>query len=381
MKFHVESEADPALHDLARDELRKLQAGDPRNLALWQEFRAKSQHAFDNLYRRLDVRFDYTHGESFYNDRLQPLVERLLEAGIAEPSEGAVVIFFRAPDGSDELPPYLIRKKDGAALYATSDIATIEHRLETWSPSRIIYVTDTRQQLHFQQLFAVARRLGVTTRLDHCWFGVMTLPDGMFSTRKGNVIPLDDLLDEAERRARATLLERSSHSDEPFSDPELDDLGRIIGLGAVKYADLSRDPRSDVVFSFDRMLSLDGNTAPYLQYTGARTASLRRKAADLGWVADGSTLRLVAPEERDLLLHATGFGRAISDAWEHGKPSILASWLFELAGKYHSFYTACPVLRADEPAILLSRLNLSELVGRSLVQGLRLLGMETPNRM
>jgi arginyl-tRNA synthetase len=381
VKFHAEAEADPALADLARDELRKLQAGDPANRALWELFRAKSQHAFDDIYGRLDVRFDHTHGESFYNDGLQALVDDLLLSGVAEMSEGAAVIFFRAEDGSDVLPPFLIRKKDGAALYATTDIATIRYRMATWAPARVIYVTDTRQQLHFQQLFAVAKRLSVPCRLDHCWFGVMTLPDGMFSTRKGNVIRLDELLDEAERRARATLGERVAAGGDGFSDEELTHLARVIGIGAVKYADLSRDPRSDIVFSFERMLSLEGNTAPYLQYTGARTTSLRKKAAEQGVEPDLTTLRVETAEERDLLLHAFGLGSAATGAWEQGKPSILATWLYELAGRYHRFYNACPVLRAEDPALVRSRLNLSVLVRRSLEQGLDLLGIQVPDRM
>ncbi len=380
--FVRKEKEDPSYSELARAELVKLQAGDPDNLALWRMMIATSQSAFDSVYERLGVHFDVTYGESHYNDMLQPLIDELLQRGVAELSEGAAVIFFRDESGEDTLPPFLIRKSDGAALYATSDLATVRFRQQTWDPSRVIYVTDTRQQGHFKQVFAGARLMGIDTRLDHVWFGMMTLPEGAFSTRDGNAPPLHELLDEAERRARAQQEERLAQLGETWPDEELDALARIIGIGGVKYSDLSNNPQTNIVFSFDKMLSLEGNTAVYLQYTSARTHSLSRKASEAGAPEpDGTSLELVEPQERELLLHALDFGRAVRGAWDQGKPNVLATFLYELASRYHSFYQACPVLKADDPTVVVSRLNLNLLTRKVLTTGLGLLGIDAPERM
>jgi len=382
VRFHKEAETSPELHDAAREELRKLQKGDSANFELWTLFRRSSRAAFDRLYDRLGVVFDVTHGESHYKDDLGPLVDDLLERGIAEHSEGAVCVFFRDEDGEDTMTPFLVQKKDGAHLYATTDLATVQFREREWSPVRMIYVTGGPQQLHFRQVFETSRRMGVTTDMEHVWFGMMSLPEGAFSTRKGNVILLDDLLDEAESRARALQVERLEGRGETWPDDELDGLARTLGLGAVKYADLSNNPQTNVVFSFDRMLSFEGNTAPYLQYTSARTNSLERKAADKGLPeADGSTFVAAHEADRELLLHTLDLGRRVSQAFDEGKPSFLATYLHELATKYHHWYAACPVIQADDEAVSRSRLNLNLLARRTLVLGLDLLGIGVPERM
>ena len=381
VKFHKEAAEDETLHEYSRDELRKLQSGDAENFELWQLFRSSSQDAFDSIYERLDVHFDVTYGESHYNDRLAPLVQRLLDQGIAEHSDGAVCVFFRDEQGEDEMTPFLIRKKDGASLYATTDIATIELRLEEFSADRMIYVTDVRQKLHFAQLFATARKMGVSASFDHLGFGMMTLPEGTFSTRQGNVIRLDELLDEAERRARATQQVRIRERGEEWSEEELAELATTVGLGALKYADLSNNPQSNIVFSFDKMLSFEGNTAPYLQYTSARTYSLLRKASEQGHEPDQTTFVGAEDADRDLLLHLVDLGRMVRLAFDEGKPNLLATWLYELATRYHSWYASCPVLRAEEPALVTSRLNLTLLCQRSLAMGLDLLGIRAPSRM
>ncbi len=381
VKFHKEAAENEVLHDCSRDELRKLQEGDSENFALWQLFRSSSQDAFDSIYERLDVHFDVTYGESHYNDRLGPLVERLIDQGIAEHSDGAVCVFFRGPEGEDEMTPFLIRKKDGASLYATTDLATVELRLEEFAAERMIYVTDVRQKLHFAQLFATAAKMGIEVEFDHLGFGMMTLPEGAFSTRQGNVIRLDELLDEAERRARATQEQRILERGEEWSEEELTELASTVGLGALKYADLSNNPQSNIVFSFDKMLSFEGNTAPYLQYTSARTYSLLRKAAAQGHEPDHRTFVAAEDADRDLLLHLVDFGRIVGLAFDEGKPSLLATWLYELATRYHSWYASCPVLRAGDSALLVSRLNLTLLCQRSLATGLDLLGIRAPSRM
>ena len=374
-------DADDHMKEAARAELARLQAGDPTNHALWARFRADSQHVFDTVYERLGVHFDVTYGESHYHDRLAPLVDELVARGLARESEGALCVFFpgEGEDAEDALPPYLIRKKDGAFLYATTDLATVRFREETWRPDRVIYVTDLRQRLHFQQLFACARTLGVTTRLDHVWFGLMKLPEGAISTRKGNVIALKDLLDEGQRRARESATGRER--DVPLTEAELDALGEMVGLGAIKYADLSNNPQTDVVFDFDTMLALNGDTAVYLQYTSARTHSVARKTAAQGVPpADGVTIALDSEHERDLLLHLLEFGTWVRAAWESGRPSDLAHYLYKLADKYHRFYQACPILKS-EGALQRSRQNLNLLTQRTLVQGLDLLGIGAPERM
>ena len=381
VKFHHEASEHEALHDRSRDELRKLQAGDDANFTLWQLFRRSSQAAFDSIYDRLGVQFDVTYGESHYNDRLVPLVDRLLDQGIAEHSDGAVCVFFRDEHGEDEMTPFLIRKKDGAALYATTDLATVELRIEEFAADRMIYVTDHRQKLHFTQVFATARKMGIEAEFFHLGFGMMTLPEGAFSTRQGNVIRLDELLDEAERRARATQARRIAERGEEWSEDELSELASTVGLGALKYADLSNNPQSNIVFSFDKMLSFEGNTAPYLQYTSARTFSLLRKAAAQEHEPDQRTFVAAEAADRDLLLHLVDFGRIVALAFDEAKPNVLATWLYELATRYHSWYASCPVLRAGEPALLASRLNLTLLCQRSLATGLDLLGIRAPTRM
>ncbi|MCB9537098.1 MAG: arginine--tRNA ligase [Myxococcales bacterium] len=381
VKFHQASALDDALNDAARAELAKLQAGDPTNRALWAKFRDDSQHAFDTVYDRLGVRFDETLGESFYHEMLAPLVDDLVARGLAERSEGAMCVFFRDAAGEDTLPPFLVQKKDGAFLYATTDLATIRYRKERWDPVRVVYVTDLRQRLHFQQLFATAAKMGIDTRLDHVWFGLMKLPEGSFSTRKGNVIALKTLLDEGEARARAVLEARNAEQDDALSDAEMDALAPMIGLGAIKYADLSNHPQTDVVFEFDKMLALNGDTAVYLQYTSARTHAVQRKADAAGAPTPADhPVHLEAPEERDLLLHLLDFGAAVHGAWENGRPSDVAHYLYQLATRYHRFYAKCPILKA-EGALQASRLSLNALTQRTLTTGLDLLGIDAPTRM
>jgi arginyl-tRNA synthetase len=382
IRFQTEAKEDPELADAARAELAKLQTGDERNVGLWEKFREVSKGGFDAMYDRLGVHFDVTYGESHYNDALQPLVERLLALGIAEVSDGAVCVFFRDEAGEDTMTPFLVRKKDGAALYATSDLATVEFRVSTWNPARIIYVTDHRQKLHFEQLFTTCKKLGIETEFVHVGFGIMSSPEGALSTRAGNSIPLDQLLDEAHNRARNMLIGRMAGGGESYDPAELDALAEILGIGAIKYADLSNNPSSNIVFSWDRMLAFEGNTAPYLQYTSARTHSLQRRSKERGLASpDGRTLKVVHDAERELLLHLLDFGRSLRQGFDAGKPSTLATYLYDLASRYHSWYQACPVLKAEDEELVKSRLNLNLLTQVTLVTGLDLLGIKAPTRM
>ncbi len=360
--------------DDCRAELVRLQRGHPETRALWQRFVEISLREFNRIYDRLDVRFDLYRGESHYRDKLERVVTDLEQRGLAQPSEGATVVSLE----DEGLPVCIVRKSDGGFVYATTDIATVRGRVEEFQPERIVYITDERQQLHFRQFFAVCRKLGLETRLDHVWFGLMRLPEGTFSTRQGNVIKLEALLDEAERRALEII--RASSPDMPGEQQR--SLARDIGIGAVKYADLSHDPRNLIVFSWDRALALDGNSGPYLQYAHARIRSLldKYRAAFPGRDPVAAPLRLREDVERQLALHLLRFGEVVVRAAEAYKPSLLADYLYALAQLYSSFYQRYPILKA-EPEIRDSRAGLCVLVARTLRQGLSLLGIATPERI
>ncbi len=368
----AETEATPLLKE-ARAELVKLQQGDAENRALWQKFVDVSLHEFEKIYKRLGVSFDVVLGESFYNDRLEGTVGILLQRNIAEESRGAIAIFFRKPDGSDELPPFLVRKGDGGFNYGTTDVAGLIYRIERWHPAQIVIVTDERQQLHFKQLFATAHRLGLDAdcKLVHVPFGLMRLPEGTISTREGKLIHLEQLLDEAERRA----LEVARAHSEGLDEAELREVARVVGIGAVKYNDLSKDRTTTVTFTWDKALSLTGNTAPYLQYAYARIRSILRKA-------DGAAVGPVgalAPVERRLLLALAGFEEAVLQV-ARTRPHTLCEYLFDLATVFSTFYSEQPVLKA-EPAERASRLELCRLTAETLRRGLDVLGIEVLERM
>jgi arginyl-tRNA synthetase len=368
---------DPAAAAQAREELAKLQKGDPDNLALWQEFMAVSRHAFEHIYARLNVQFDHWRGESFYNPMLPGVVQELQDKGLARPSEGAVCIFY---DDDPELAgtPFLIQKQDGASLYATTDLATVKYRAETFHPDRIIYVTDSRQQLHFKQLFAAARRWGYTMALEHVWFGTILGEDGKpIKTRAGEPIKLEALLDEAEERARTIVRDKNPS----LSEEEQDHIARVVGIGAVKYADLMQNRTADYRFSWDKMLALDGNTAPYLQYVYARIRSIFRRGELEDWRPQpGMKVRLLAPEEQDLAKQMIRWGDTLLEVERTYKPNILAAFLYDLATKFNLFYQAHVVLKAPADARP-TRLLLCDLTARYLRKGLELLGIETLEAM
>lgn len=371
---YEQSEKDPAWLEQARQELAKLQKGDSANLALWRQFVELSMAEFNRIYQRLDISFDLTRGESFYNDRLQGIVDLLYKHNLAEVSEGAVIV--RLDD--EKLPISIVQKKDGAFNYATTDLATVQSRIEEFHPDSIIYVTDERQRLHFQQFFTIARKLGWTTHLNHCWFGLMRLPEGTFSTRQGNVIKLELLLDEAEKRALDIVRQQS-----PELPPDQQErIAKAVGLGAVKYSDLSQNPQSLVTFSWDKALSLEGNSAPYLQYAYARIASVldkyKERFPDDRWL--DYPIRLSEPLERRLALHLSRFAEAVSAAAAYFRPNMLADYLYNLAQLYSTFYQNLPFLKA-ESGVRESRLRLCDLAARTLRQGLSLLGIETPERL
>ncbi|MEO6953974.1 MAG: arginine--tRNA ligase [Polyangia bacterium] len=368
--------APPILKE-ARAELVLLQRGDPDNVALWTRFVDVSLREFERVYERLGVTFDVMLGESFYNDRLVPTLELMIERGIAEESRGAFIVTFDKVRDGAELPPFLVRKADGGFLYGTTDVAGVLYRIEKWKPSRIIIVTDERQQLHFKQLFATARRLDVDVSLEHVWFGLMRLAEGTISTRDGNVISLEALLDEAVRRARVAAAE---HNPE-LTSVELDEVARVVGIGAVKYNDLSRDRQTMVTFTWDKALSLTGNTAPYLQYAYARMQSILRKAEAEHGARPGSLGDVaLGPAERRLLVELHFYDQAVEEVGRTARPHVLSDYLFNVASAFSTFYAETPVLKA-EARERTARLALCDLTARTLRHGLDLLGIQTLDRM
>lgn len=374
VKSYEQSKNDEAWLNQARAELVKLQQGDKENRALWEQFVQLSLGEFEKIYKRLDVRFDLHRGESFYNERLAGVVERLQSLGLAEVSEGALVVKL----DEEKLPLCIVRKSDGGFNYTTTDLATVLNRAEEFAPDVVIYVTDERQQLHFKQFFAVAKKLGVNTKLVHVWFGLMRLPDATFSTRQGNVIKLERLLDEAESRAFDIVREGSPQMDAATQR----EVACAVGIGAVKYADLSQNPQSLVTFTWDKAMALDGNSAPYLQYAHARIASVRDKYRDQ--FPDGrpedAPIVLGEPIERRLAVHLARFPDIVIRAMASYKPNVLCEYLFEVAQIYSTFYQTVPFLKA-ETGVRESRVRLCDITARVLKTGLSLLGIEAPDRI
>lgn len=383
------SEKDESVAKAARLETAKLHEGDPENLALWKTFMPWCLEDLGRIYERLGIRFDVQFGESFYQPMLADVVRELIEQGIAEESMGAICVFFRDPAGKlddagkpiDRLPPTIIRKADGAFTYATSDLATIRFRAREFRPDLVVYVVDDRQSLHFQQLFDIAARWGIDAgELRHIAFGKITGKDGRpFKTREGGTVGLEPLLDEAVARARRIVDENSSEL--PESDRER--IAEVVGIGAVKYADLSQNRTSDYIFDWDKMISLQGNTAAYLQYAYARNRSIFRKGGidPAGLAADPPRILLGHPSERALALALLRLPESVALSAADFRPNVLTNYLFELANTYSAFFRDCPVLKAETQALRQSRLGLCEWTARTLRHGLELLGIDAVERM
>ena len=371
---NARSTSDPAVREACRQELVKLQSGDKENTGIWNECVALSMQDFEHVYELLDIHYDIQCGESFYDDRLAGVVDRLLKSKIAEVSEGAVVVFFRGvPELADK--PCIIRKSDGGFNYATSDIATVEYRINELTRDTLWYVVGAPQTLHFRQIFEIARREGYKADFRHIPFGNVLGEDRkLMKTRSGENVPLRQLLEEACVRARKIVEEKNPG----LTDAEKIDIARTIGIGAVKYADLSQYRMTDYIFSWDKMLALQGNTAPYLQNAYVRIRSIFRKAGESAPKTDKFVLNESA--EITLAKRLCQFAEIVPQVLNDFRPNILANYLFELADGFHAFYEACPVLRSDEP-VRGSRLALCDLTGRILQRGLDLLGIKVPEKM
>ncbi len=379
-----ENTADP-IDEAARQETAKLHAGDPENVELWKQFMPWCMEEIERVYRRLDVRFDHTLGESFYNPMLADVVRDLESRRIAQTSDGAVVIFF----GEGEPPARIM--KDGAFTYTTTDLATIRYRVEHWKPNAILYVVDARQALHFKNLFEAARRAAYSDAvLEHISFGsVLGADKRPIKTREGGAVELGTLLDEAvERGARAyeqTRAERKARGEDvpELSDEERRQIAEVVGLGAVKYADLSQNRTSDYVFTWDKMLAMDGNTATYMQYAYARIRSIFRKGNEdpVKYRANPPPVSLNQPQERALVLQLLRFEEALAAAAAEYKPNFITAYLWDLAKAYNVFYQNCHVLNAETADLRQSRLLLCDLTARVIQQSLALLGIKTVERM
>jgi len=371
---NARSTSDPAVREACRQELVKLQSGDKENTGIWNECVALSMQDFEHVYELLDIHYDIQCGESFYDDRLAGVVDRLLKSKIAEVSEGAVVVFFRGvPELADK--PCIIRKSDGGFNYATSDIATVEYRINELTRDTLWYVVGAPQTLHFRQIFEIARREGYKADFRHIPFGnVLGENRKLMKTRSGENVPLRQLLEEACVRARKIVEEKNPG----LTEAEKIDIARTIGIGAVKYADLSQYRMTDYIFSWDKMLALQGNTAPYLQNAYVRIRSIFRKAGESAPKTDKFVLNESA--EITLAKRLCQFAEIVPQVLNDFRPNILANYLFELADGFHAFYEACPVLRSDEP-VRGSRLALCDLTGRILQRGLDLLGIKVPEKM
>jgi len=381
-KLSLLAAAHPSIGDAVLAETAQLHSGDPENRRLWEEFLPYCREDMQRLYRRLKITFDHELGESFYHDRLPGTVADLVQRGLARESEGAMCVFL---DGFET--PMIIRKKDGAFLYATTDLATIQYRAETWHPDVVLYVVDHRQSEHFSKLFATAKLWGFgNIDLRHISFGTVLGDDGKpYKTRSGDTVGLEGLLDEGVQKALVVV---STNDDRKpagpeFSADERQKIASVVGIAALKYADLSQNRTSDYIFSYDKMLALDGNTAASMQYFYARVQGIFRKAdcdpAELRRTP--GEIQLTHPSERALALGLLRLSEAIDESLEDFRPNLITSYLYELTRTFSVFYESCSVKDAESDALRTSRLRLCDLAGRVIRQGLELLGIQVVDRM
>jgi arginyl-tRNA synthetase len=373
----------PEFADRARELVVELQAGDEKCLALWNRFNDISLSHCQQVYDLLGVKLSMADvkGESAYNDDLPGIVEALREKGLLTEDNGAQCVFLEEFKNAEGNPlPVIVQKAGGGYLYATTDLAAMRYRSQQLHADRALYFVDQRQALHFQMAFEVARRAGFVhpeMQLEHMGFGTMNGPDGRpFKTRDGGTVKLIDLLIEAEERAYNLV--KGKNPD--LSEDEQRQIGRAVGISAVKYADLSKHRTSDYSFNFELMLSFEGNTAPYLLYAYTRVASVFRKLGKSFDQIEGQ-LNLQAPQEIELGAKLAQFSEVLNGVADKGVPHLLCAYLYDLAGLFSSFYEHCPILTAEDPATQQSRLRLAALTGRTLKQGLQLLGLETLERM
>lgn len=388
---------DDPLKKACQEETAKLHAGDPENVALWKQFMPACLEMLRPIYERLDVKIDHALGESFYNPMLPGVVDDMLAKGIAFESKGAVVIPNAkgiVPQSEEEQkkeePPAIVRKRDGAFTYTTTDLATIKHRVETWKPDAMLYVVGAPQALHFKTLFAQAKRWGYSCETEHVQFGSMLGKDRKkFATSKGGTIELMDLLDDAAKCGltgyEESVEDRRAHGHKVYeaSDAEKREIAEVVGVGAVKYADLSQHRTTDYVFDLDKMTATVGNTATYMQYAYARCRNIFREGDvdEAAFRANLPAFVVSHDTERALALQLLRFPEAVDAAAAEYIPHLLTGYLWDLSKGFSSFYDSCKVLKAETPELRASRLLLVDLVGRTIKQALHLLGIRVVERM
>jgi len=406
VKFHEEVEQDKSIEEKGREEFKKLEEGNEENLSLWKWFNEMSLEDLEKIYEKLGVHFDEYIGESFFKDKMKAVIDEGKEKGVfTEGDGGALIVKFK----DDKYPPYMIRKSDGSTLYSTRDLTSLEYRIKRWQPAQLVYVVDTAQNLHFNQLFETARLMGFDdVKMVHTSFGRMHLPDRSMSTRKGNVVLLEEVLKECFERAGKIVQEKSKD----LKKKEREEVIKKIAIGAIKYNILSQNRSTDITFDWDKMLSIEGNSAPYLQYCVARAQSILNKydemarngkkpeskkepvieddvnkqvdifeALDKTQDYNDNFKPLEHPLEMAVARLLIKFQEYLVLAAEEYKPNLLSNYLYDLAQRFNGFYNSVSVLQADSKQVRLVRLNLTKAVARVLKEGLAILGIEVPERM
>jgi len=374
VKFDQEAERNPALRDEARGWALRLERDDPEARRMWEEIVQHSLAEFRRIYERLGVTFDSWRGESAYLEDAKTVIEEAARTGVAQEDQGALIV--PLADAGIETP-LILRTSDGRTMYHTRDVAAAIYRIHTYHPVQLIYVVGADQRLHFRQLFATLKKLGYEgPTYAHVDFGLITLPEGRMSTRRGRIVFLEDVLDEAVARARQ-LVEKNQE----LSDAEKDEVAQTVGIGAIKYADLSQNRVKNIVFEWDRMLALDGDSAPYLQYTYVRARGIMRKGT-MAYPAGAIDVRATeTSEEWALIKHLARFPEAVRDATRAYHPHVVANYLYHLAQTFHAFYHQVPVLQATDEALRRSRMELVRATAQVMQTGLGLLGIQVPERM
>ncbi len=380
IRFHDEAKQDPKLEDLGREEFRKLETGDRENRKLWTWFKKESLREFARIYKKLGISFDLQIGESFFEKEMPKVVQELIDKRLARPSEGALIV----PLEAAHLPPALIQKTDGTSLYITRDIANLEYRLRKYKPAKILYVVGNEQSLHFAQLIAIADLLGLSgTEVTHVKYGLVLAEGGRkFSTREGRIVTAEEIINEAESRARAVVEEKNPK----LSAREKTRIAQAVGIGALKFTNLRENRGSDIVFDWDRMMSFSGDSGPYLQYTYARLRSILRKAGSAGWriwrnSAARRTELLTGADELRVARKLAQLPEVLEEAAANYAPNLAASYLMELANLANRYYEATPILKDADKKRRNARLLLIQGVAQVLANGLAVLGIQAPEKI
>ncbi|MGB9706982.1 MAG: arginine--tRNA ligase [Microgenomates group bacterium] len=377
VKFHQQAEKNPALEDEARAWFKKLEEGEAEAKKIWKACVEISLREFERVYQLLGVKIDFALGESFYEDKMREIIKLALRKKIAKKGQGALIV-----DLSEAgLPPAMLLKSDGATTYELRDLAAIWYRKRRWQPDLYVYEVGADQKLHFQQTFLVAEKLGMgkLTHFVHVPHGLIQFDGGKMSTRAGKTVHLEEILQEAISRAQKII--QASQTGRGLTPRQQVEVARAVGVGAVKYFDLSHHPTTDIVFEWEKMFRLEGNSAPYLQYTYARTQSVLKKSKSFTIRDRNRYDEPVNEEEKSILRTIYKFPEVVLEAGENFAPNLICNYLFELAGKYNLFYNKWPILKAPSPELVEGRLALTAATGQILKNGLTLLGIETPRKM